>query len=565
MSLLGTIQLATNALSAASLGLQVTGDNLANANTPDYVRTRLVQSPQAPLQQGTLLLGLGVKVDGVVQVIDRFLEERLHAASSDLAGAEAQGSAYAQLESAVNELGDNDLSTALTSFFGSVHDVLNQPESTSIRNIAVQRGGALADSVRRLDQQVRQIHQNVDQQVRSLATDINGLLSDIAHLNEQIVAAEGGNVSASDAAALRDRRSADLSKLAEITDIRAIEQPSGDVSVYSNGDFLVARGDHRTVKIQTDTVNGLQTSSLRIAEIDSPLTAGGGRLGGLTTVRDQAVKGFLNDLGEFSGALINEFNKIYSSGQGLAGYSTLTSQNAVTSSTIPLDEAGLAFTPTNGLFQVQVYNKATGQRTTTDIRVDLNGLDADTTLSNLASQLDAIDGIGATATTDGKLSLTADSPDQSFAFAGDTSGALAALGLNTFFTGAGSSDIGINSVVRADPKSLAISSGGVGEDTNNGELLANLLTAPLASQDNNSLAALYDHLTTTVAQGAQTASGTADGLRSFQQTLEAQHLSISGVNIDEEAVRMIEYQRAYQASARVISTINDILDTLLNL
>jgi flagellar hook-associated protein 1 FlgK len=66
-----------------------------------------------------------------------------------------------------------------------------------------------------------------------------------------------------------------------------------------------------------------------------------------------------------------------------------------------------------------------------------------------------------------------------------------------------------------------------------------------------------------VALGSQSTSAAAEGFRNFQQTLEAQHMAISGVNLDEEAVRMIQYQRAFQASAKVISTVNDMLETLL--
>jgi flagellar hook-associated protein 1 FlgK len=91
------------------------------------------------------------------------------------------------------------------------------------------------------------------------------------------------------------------------------------------------------------------------------------------------------------------------------------------------------------------------------------------------------------------------------------------------------------------------------------------LTAPLAGQHGASLATLYDRLTGDVAQASQTARAAAEGFRYFQQTLEGQHLAISGVNLDEEAVRMIEYQRAFQASARVIATVNELLQTLLNL
>src|SRR5262249_95437 len=145
----------------------------------------------------------------------------------------------------------------------------------------------------------------------------------------------------------------------------------------------------------------------------------------------------------------------------------------VSSVTAALDEAGLASTPTNGRFQVQVTNSQTNEKKTTDIRIDLNGLDTDTTLTDLAAQLDAIDGIAATISPTGKLQITSDAPQISFAFAGDSSGVLAALGINTFFSGTGSSNIGISQDVRADAKKFAISSGGLGADTKNGELLAN--------------------------------------------------------------------------------------------
>ena len=72
-------------------------------------------------------------------------------------------------------------------------------------------------------------------------------------------------------------------------------------------------------------------------------------------------------------------------------------------------------------------------------------------------------------------------------------------------------------------------------------------------------------MTSETTQGAAVTHSVAEGFRVFQQTLEGQHLAISGVNIDEEAVRMIMFQRAFQASARVISTINEMLDILVNL
>jgi len=565
MGLFGILQTSATSLDAASLGLQVTGNNIANANDPDYIRQRLIQSPQIGAKQGNLLLGIGVKVDGIQQVVDKFLDERLRGATSDVASSDAQADAYSKLEGALNALGDNNLSTSLTTFFGSLQDVLNQPESSSVRNIAVQKAQTLTQTIGRVDSQVRGIHQSTNDQIVSLASDINDLLADVAKLNLQIVQAESGGAVHSDAVGLRDRRAADLSKLAEIADVRTIEQPTGDVVVYSGGEYLVTLGTYRKVNAVTTVQDGLQISELQIEGINSPLTSGGGRLAGLYAARDNVLGGFLSGLNDITKTLINEFNKVYSGGQGLTGYSQIISEQGLTNQTAALDAAGLPFTPTNGSFQIQVYDTQTGQRKTTDVRVDLNGLDTDTSLQALTAQLDAIDGIGATITPDGELQITSDSTNTEFAFGADSSGVLAALGINTFFTGTGSTTIGVSQTVKSDPSKLAFSSGGIGEDSKNGEQLATLLTTALASQDGQSLVGAYDKLTGNVAAGSQSASAAADGFRSFQQTLEGQHMAISGVNIDEEAVKMLEYQRTYQASAKVISTVNELLETLLNM
>lgn len=564
MSLFGTIQIASNSLNAAQLGLQVTGNNIANANTPDYIRQRLIEQPAVTARQGDLLLGLGVKVTGVQQVIDKFLDERARNAASDVASSGTQAGIYTQLESAINELGDQDLSTQLTGFFGSLQDVLNQPDSVAARNVAVQKGQSLTNAIQRLDGQVRSIHNTVNQEIVGTASDLNNLLTDVAKLNVQIVQLEGGGTSGSDAVGLRDRRADDLNQLAQITDIKVLEQPTGDVTVYSGGDYLVSLGTARQIGVVTEEQSGLQVSHLVVNETHAPLSTGSGSIGGLTTARDNILQGFISGLNDLSKSLINDFNKVYSGGQGLTGFSQVTSDRAVSSGTIPLDTAGLPFPVTSGTFQIQTSNKQSNQTNTTDIHIDLAGLDTDTSLQSLANQIDAINGISASVTNTGQLQITSDSPDVTFAFSGDNSGTLAALGLNTFFSGTGPQDISVSQIVKNDPAKMAISSGGVGANSTNGALLANFLNAP-APNGGASLSDSYQQLVGNVALASQSASAAADGFRSFQQSLDGQRQAISGVNIDEEAVRMIEYQRTYQASAKVISTINDMIQTLLNL
>jgi flagellar hook-associated protein 1 len=202
---------------------------------------------------------------------------------------------------------------------------------------------------------------------------------------------------------------------------------------------------------------------------------------------------------------------------------------------------------------------------TTDINVNLSRQGQETTLNDILRQLKAIGGIQAEITADGNLKISQVSTNDEISFANDTSGTLAALGLNTFFTGSTADDLGVNSMLQKDPALFAASSGGIGQDANNAKVLANFLDRPLDSRNGASLSDIYDKMTGTIAQASSQAQAVANGADSYENTLRGQQSSISGVNLDEEAINMIQYQRAYQASAKFIAAISELMDTLVNL
>lgn len=565
MTLYSTLQLSKNALEAAQIGVQVTGNNIANANTPGYVRERLNLVPTPTQSYGGLLLGTGVRVDSITQQTDRLLEARLRSAGSDVANSEIQENTYNQLETILGTAGDGDLSSGLTSFFNRIQDVLNQPDSASVRNLVVLEGRKLTDQIKRIDSQARDLYADVNSQLSTVADEVNSKLAQVANLNLRIQEAEGGNVSKSDAVGLRDQRTTVLNDLAKVIDIRTQEQPAGDVSVYSNGDYLIFEGTYRPVESSNVIRDGLTTSLLRIKETEAPVASSSGKLAGLLSSRDEIVSGFLSKLNDLAKTLVGEFNKVYSMGQGQVGFSSVSAINAISNPNIPLDQAKLPFTPVNGSFEIQVKNSQSNQVTTKTITVDLNGLDEDTSLTSLASQIDAIDGISASVDSDGKLKISADSSNMTFSFASDTSGALAALGINTFFTGSTAQDLGINAKLQTSPQYFAASLGGAGNDAKNAERLASFLQTPLDGQSGLSIANVYDKLVSDVSDGSSRTKAAADGFRTFEKTLSGQYLAVTGVSIDEETVRLLTYQRMFQASARVITTINEMLNTLINL
>src|SRR5699024_242685 len=126
-----------------------------------------------------------------------------------------------------------------------------------------------------------------------------------------------------------------------------------------------------------------------------------------------------------------------SGGQGLAGFGTVTGTYAVDDTTVALNtsDAGLKFAPSNGSFVVHVKDKTSGQVTSTLVQVDLDGLNGnDTTLDSLTTDLAGIAGVNASV-SGGKLTIAADNAGVEVSFSQDNSGTLAALGINTFFTG----------------------------------------------------------------------------------------------------------------------------------
>jgi flagellar hook-associated protein 1 FlgK len=519
---------------------------------------------------GNLTIGLGVKVTGIVQSINQFAEERLRDAGGDRASAEAQEAAYRDLEGILDSLGQSNVSTKLTSFFTAIQNINNAPENVPVKKLAIDAGRELARTIQTLQQRIGVKHDDLNTRVVQVADEINTLSEEIRALNLRIVQIEGGGASGSDAGGLRSQRGLALSKLTEIADVEAIETETGVVNISLNGRFLVFEGTRNAVLSVNSDDAGAVDQRIVFASDNSELVVGGGELGGVYAARDNIMGSFLSSLDEFAGALAFEFNKAYSQGQGEVGYTSLTGTYRADDPLAALDQAGLDFSPVNGEFNVLIHNKniegSAGTETTT-IDIDLLGDNGNpTTLTSLAAQLNAVDGITASVSLDNQLVIKSDSPDIEFGFEKDTSGALAALGINTFFTGADARNLGVNKEVLADGAKFASSLLGISSvDNDNAIQLSELQDRLLSAQGGRSIGGIYQQLVDGTTQGATTTASIADGLRTFEGTLQADAQAVSGVNLDEEAIDMIQLQRAYQASARYIRTISELLDVLVNL
>jgi flagellar hook-associated protein 1 FlgK len=565
MGLTTALATAGRALEVFSAGLQVTSQNISNASTPDYIREKLMLTTESPFNDGNLLFGTGSRATGVRQQIDKFLQTRVQTAMSDYSAASAQDSIFKQVETMVNELGDSDLSTSLNHFLGAINDLANQPDSQAMRDVAVGAGQQFATNVTTLRAQLDQLRTAQTTQVKDLVTEANQLIDTVARLNPQIVSLEAAGKLQSDAGGLRSQRYAALNRLAQIIPIKAVEQPNGNVDVFTDSDYLVLNGSN-TQKLKTVTTvdRGVAVVNVLTVNSNAPLTGSGGELNGIIAGRDATVGGFIDQLDKYAASVIGEFNKIFASGTGTEGYSTVTGTYAVSDVNQSLNAAGLAFTPQNGSFQIKVTRTQDGITQTTNVPVDLDGIGADTTLSDLQAALSGVANITAQITSDGRLSLTAAS-GYKITFANDTSGTLAALGINTFFTGSNSQDIGVNAAVVNNSKLFASGLGGGPADSSNAVRLAQFVDQPVTGLGNLNLSDFYDGTISKLAQDSAAQAAISQGNQGFRDALVSQQSQFSGVSLDEETINALNFQRSYQTAAKFISTIDQLYDMLLNI
>lgn len=568
MSLSGVFQIGRSALSAYQAALAITGQNVANMANPAYARqSGRLAALQGGLSYGYARAGGGVALAQLTRHIDEALESRLRLSRGAKAAAEVLYQTLNQTEASYNELTDQDISSQFNEFFTQFSDLATAPQNNSIRNLTISTAdGLIASLNRQRNGLVNQISDLNDQAIAS-ARAARNLTAEIASLNELIVQQEAGGVAV--ASALRDRRDALLSDLGELMDIQVREMDSGSINVYVGSEPLVEYDRSRGPIVVTELRNGVEVAQLRFNDTLGSVMLTGGKLHGQLQGRDRYLQDQIDRFDTLAKGLIYEVNRIHSTGIGLTGYQNLLGQYAVNDVNAVLNSsaAGLDFPIQHGSFIVHVRDKTTGQETTRLIRIDLDGLGGnDTTLTSLAASLDAVPGLSAAITSDRRLQLTAGS-GREIRFSEDSSGALATLGLATFFTGRDAKDIAINSAVRSDPRLIAASLGGELNDGDNAVRIANLALDTKSSVilGNLSIQNYHEALVADLAVEAAAALNDHEAASSVYEGLYAQRESLSGVNLDEEAINLTKYQTAYQGAARYLSVVNSLTAEIMAL
>ncbi len=563
------MDIAKRALAAQQLGVEVTSNNISNANTPGYSRQKVnlettssIPSPYGPL-------GYGVKVTGVERAFDPFVAAKLDENTSLLEYYKSQKADLEQVAGLFNETQSGGLNELLSKFWDAWNDLANNPSGSGERQALLNQAQNLADALNYRADQLVQARNSLIQRISPTVEEINSLASRIADLNLEIKSTETTGRPAND---LRDQRQTALNRLSEIVGIRYYTSGEGDINVtLTNGTTMVEGMNAWSLRQETTADGAVAVIWQGPGGVEKDVTSNlaEGELSAQINVRDNLIPQYQSDLDDLAQELIAAVNSQHSQGVGLDLFSTATGSYYVDTADLaqPLaDNPSLAFGDriTAGSFNVHVED-GSGASATTTITIT-----AATTLNDLATMLNGIANLNAAMVTSGsenRLEITADS-GYSFGFSQDDSQVLMALGLNTFFKGDSAYTLRINDTLASnvnliaagqiDPTTGAHPSG----DNRNALLLADLANQTVGPDD-LTFADAYRRLVSDIGLEAEQAGNQQAFYQGLVDQFTQMRNAVSGVSLDEELTNLIKFQRAYQAAARMINVADEMLQTLL--
>ena len=455
MASLGSVlSIAVQSLQAADGGLQVTNNNIANANTPGYTRQQVVLHESAPATTGDFTAGDGVSLVGYQSVRDELIQSQIQQETQAQSGANAQLTSMQQIQPTF-ATSTNDIGTEMSALFASISSLGTDPTSNASRQAVLSAGQNLATAFNTASNTLTTQQTGLNSQVTNDVGQINQLAQQIAALNPQIVQ-QNAVSDVQNGGALQDQQDQLILKLSALTNVNVTQTNNGITVTTGNGTALVVAGQSFSLSTTAGANGMVQVLDPNGANITSQIT--GGDLGGSIQTRDQTITGLLNQLDTLANQFATAFNSAQASGTDLNGN---TGQNFFT---VPATTSGSAAN-----IQMAITNP------------DL-----------LAASSDGTPG------SDGNLA------------------SFSAIQTNTLPSG----------------------------QTPSGTF--------------SSL--VYQIGSITASANAESSATTA----SLTQ-LNDQQNSVSGVSIDEESANLITYQQAYEAAARVVSTVQALMTVTMSM
>jgi len=578
-SLTSALSVAQNGLGVIEQQISITSDNITNANKPGY--TRETFTPDF-ITSGTVTQAVGGQINSA---IDANLDSLIINQNSDT---QQLGVINTYLQAYDNNLGSTDstssttLSAGLSSLNSAISSLASNPSLSSAKSTVVVNAQNIASQLNGLSADVQNARLAVNQQIGTSVTTVNTTLDDLASLNAQF-----GNATANtNLPALENQQNQDLQTLSGLMGIQYNYGGNNQLQIYTtSGELLVAgsTANHLsytpspTMSSQTTYPAEISGITVQGRDITDNITTGA--LGGLVQLRDTIFPNEQDKLDTFATTLQNTVNAAVNAGASIPSRTTVTG-----SATVSLGDAFSSNVPSPSDITVALTDsKGTVQGTSGPIDISAFG-----SVNDVVTALNGIPGITATINNNGNLSITSTNPsygisinDAGTSVGSNSQGFSDYFGLNNLFDSTrGASDIHVSSYLQSNPAYLAV---GTLNTT------ATVGTAGITAGDNSAMNAAYTALTNPVSIGAagdfpaQTATlsnyvsaiiaGVATSAsnaltqstnsQSILAGLQSTSSNENGVNIDQETADSVALENSYNATAKIISTVAAMFQSLL--
>ena len=636
------MSLGTRAMSAAQAQLQTTGHNITNASVDGYSRQQASLATASGLYTGAGYIGRGVDVTTVSRAVNRFLTSEVSATGSTAAADQARASMLAQMQDAFGT-GTSGLGYATTQMFAAWSDLASHPQDMSARQVVLARADDLASATRSTSNQLEELQVAVREDVQASVARVNDLATQVARLNQQIAAAQGGNQSPNDLLDQRDRVIDEIGQYVQVTRVEQrvsdgtggspAGQRDGAVNLFiGSGQSLVVGTTASKLEAVPDEFEPAKVSlSINVGGTSRPLSdssLGGGSLAGLMTFQNQDLSDARNQLGRLAASLATEVNAQQQLGQDLSGQPgtalftlgaptaiaagsnsasalpslTITDPRALQASDYQLtaDAAAGSYTLTRLSDGMKTLGVTAGQ-SVDGFKIDI-GLPAPAAGDRFLLQPSAHAAQGLSLAMDSPRGLAAANPFVASAGAANTGTAtIASLGMTdaptssyqsmtldftdstgaytlsavgggalasgTWSPGSPISYNGVELTLSGVPKSgdkfnVALTTNPA---SSNGNALAMVALGSQGVVDGANLSDAYSHILSDVGVRVQSANSAVDVSSAVAARAKQALTSETGVNLDEEAAKLIQYQQSYQAAAKILQVAQKIFDTVLGM
>ena len=619
-SIFNTLNIGYSGLNAAQLEINTTSQNVANANTPGYSRQTVMTAAAQPLNTTPGAVGNGVQVQQIARIFDQFTFNSYSAASADKQASDFTQNTLQQL-STYFPSDSTGIKSNLNAYYTAWQSLSDNPDNNAVKVALGQQTQVLAQSIQSTKSQITSLQGQLNDQLKTDIDQVNTIASQIADLNKSINIAEAGG--ANNANDLRDQRNnleLSLSNLiganamsTSVSSNNAIDpnyaEDQGSESISINGFNLVDGSGFHPLVLNNNNQSGMYEVSYQRQDgtlIPFTQEISGGTVGALLSLRGSTLDSTTGQL--TNGALQNVSDQLDSLASGLIqSTNNIYAQSATTSmqSNSVIPDPSQALTISNlgvktGSFNVLVYDvsgNVVAQRT---IKIDnltttTGAAGSDSIQGQMSANIDDNGDNNSNNDVDDFLSVNAANngvsisfknssfQSQGYTFAikdnldsnntlGSGTNFAGALGLNKFFDGTDASTIDLANNLKKDPTQIASSAvPSSGDNAIAMDMVQSQFSNVDFTQKNSNATSsdtvlnMFDAIATNVGTQTNAAVSQNGTITARYSAAQQQYTSVSGVNMDEEMTNLIKYQTSYGASAKIITTIQTMMDTLLGL